>query len=348
MASLRVSHRWLMLCLLACISAISAPDCRAAAKPKPKEYPRFEIPIERTVLLDGVVRYWVPVTIGGSGPIPALLDTGSTGLLVLSRAVKKTSLRRLGRVSYTYASGESLSGYLARAQVHVGSASTGVTVSFGVVETVKCVADKPKCSSAKLKPEDYGIGGDGVAGEGFQAILGIGPDQNVLANPLAFMGDKRWIIDLPLPGRAGPGTLILNPREPELAGFSLFPQSKSTRTLRGGLKAAIDGCLVEHRSGTTLCGPVVPDTGGVLVDVRVAKDPAITVPWRNAEFALEFGTGTGKLAVPFDVKPNSSSWVYFETQKKGPLPVIIAGILPYLKCLVLFDYRSNSFGFKPR
>ena len=343
-------YRLARCCLfaLALISACPLSHAAAKAKRQPVNAPRIEIPIERMVLLDGVVRYWVPVTIGTLGPVPALLDTGSTGLLVLSRSVKKGTFRRQGWVNYSYANGETLSGYLARAPVKVGSASTGVAVSFGVIEKVKCTADKPKCLGAKLKPQDYGIGGDGIEGEGFQAILGIGPDQHALANPLAFMGDKRWIIDLPLPGMASAGTLIVNPTEAELVSYALFPPSPAARKFRNGFKGAVDGCLVEHFTGTSICGPVAPDTGGPSVDVKMANPPNFSMPWNLAQFALEFGTGTGKFALPFDLKPESAAWVYFDHEAKSAQPLILAGVLPYLKCLVLYDYRTNSFGFKPR
>ena len=338
-----------MLSLLGiCLLADSA--CQAATKPKHPmaSASRVEIPIERTVLLDGVVRYWVPVTIGTLGPVPALLDTGSTGLLVLSRAVKKGALRRQGWVNYSYANGETLSGYLAKAPIRIGSAGTGVPISFGVVEKVKCTADKPKCLGAKLKPEVYGIGGDGIEGEGFVAILGVGPDQHALANPLAFLGDKRWIIDLPLPGVAGAGTLILNPTEAELSGFTMFPASAATRSQHNGFKGAIDGCLVERFTGTSICGPVAPDTGGPSVDVKMANPPNFSMPWHLAQFALELGTDRNRFTLPFDLKPESAAWVYFDQEPKTPQTMILAGVLPYLKCRVFYDYRTNNFGFESR
>ena len=48
---------------------------------------RVEVPIRQTKISDGVIRYSVPVSIDGGGPIDAELDTGSFGLRILERAV---------------------------------------------------------------------------------------------------------------------------------------------------------------------------------------------------------------------------------------------------------------------
>ena len=147
---------------------------------------------------------------------------------------------------------------------------------------------------------------------------------------------------------AGAGTLILNPTEAELSGFTMFPASPASRLQHNGFKGAVDGCLVEHFTGTSICGPVAPDTGGPSVEVKMANPPNFSMPWHLAQFALEFGTGSRKFTLPFDLKPESAAWVYFDDETKVPQTMILAGVLPYLKCLVFYDYRTNSFGFKPR
>lgn len=62
---------------------------------------------------------------------------------------------------------------------------------------------------------DYGIGGDGLPREGFDAILGVsmrGSDApSAATNPLSVIGSRHWIVIPPEPGTAAPGRLIINP-----------------------------------------------------------------------------------------------------------------------------------------
>jgi hypothetical protein len=103
---------------------------------------------------------------------------------------------------------------------------------------VNCAEARPNCPVARVSPWQYGIGGNGFAGEGFQAILGISlrsPRVYMGAdNPLRLAGIRRWIVILPRPGE-GSGHLIINPTPSELAGF----KPSSMRMDSGGTMAQV-------------------------------------------------------------------------------------------------------------
>jgi hypothetical protein len=183
---------------------------------------RVEVPIREVRLSSGAIRYSVPVSVGGTR-LEALMDTGSFGLRVLARSVPPdqyapTQIHR----DLAFTSGARLHGVIATAVVGVGGASTGAPVPIQVVGQVDCVARNPNCPASRVSPSQYGIGGNGLPGEGFPAILGLSLRSAhaymAAANPLASMGTRRWIIVLPRPGESG--YLIINPDPSELAGFS--------------------------------------------------------------------------------------------------------------------------------
>lgn len=211
---------------------------------------RIAVPIYQRQLPDGEVRYWVPIRIGGSAPIAAMLDTGSFGLRVLSAALSPLDYQVTGiERRFAYGSGVALHGPLATAIVRIGEATTGAPVTFQLVRSVGCIPRKPDCPAAQVSPGEYRIGGNGLPGQGFEAILGLSlrrPRVAVAAfNPLDFIGDSRWIVVLPLPGGAEPGMLIINPTAQDLAGFHA-PQMVPPPSNRPGMLRMVDpGCLAE-------------------------------------------------------------------------------------------------------
>jgi hypothetical protein len=225
---------------------------------------RVEVPIRQTRLSDGVIRYSVPVSIGGGAPFEAMLDSGSFGLRVLKKAVAPgqytaTDIRR----PYPYASGARLRGFIATSVISIGEASTPSPVGFQVVETVDCVESKPKCPVSKVKPEEYGIGGDGLPNEGFQAILGISMRQPPVrlgaVNPLTAIGNRSWIVILPLRDDSAPGRLIINPTAADTAGFKLYQMERQpTEENPGWNDVTIPACVKPPRDNCT----TRIDTGG--------------------------------------------------------------------------------------
>jgi hypothetical protein len=227
---------------------------------------RIEVPIYQRRLSDGTVRYWVYVRIGASAPIPALLDTGSFGLRVLASALSPSDYQDTGiERTFAYGSGVALHGPLATAVVRIGAATSGTPIHFQLVRSVGCVPRKPDCPAARVGPGEYRIGGDGLPGQGFDAILGLSmrrPAVPVAAfNPLESIGADRWIIVLPLPGGANPGSLIINPSAQDLAGFSAAQLAPPPRNRPGMVRMVAPGCLAQDAGQAGSCPPVKLDSG---------------------------------------------------------------------------------------
>jgi hypothetical protein len=239
---------------------------------------RVEVPIRQLTLPDGMIRYSVPVSIGGNPPLDAMLDTGSFGLRVLGRAVSPnqytpTEIQR----SYRFESGVRLRGVIATAVVSVGAATTGTPIPIQIIQSVDCVESKPNCPASKLHPEDYGIGGDGFPRKGFQAILGLSmrtPQVEMGArNPLSAFGSRSWIVILPRPDESDSGQLVINPRPSEVAEFTLFQMKR--QPTRGGDEqnggwsdTAIPACIGHADTTDQPCSQTRIDTAGSITTSR--------------------------------------------------------------------------------
>jgi hypothetical protein len=327
-----------------CPEAALARKLRASAPATPQ---RVVIPIERTVIPpSGLVRYWVPVTIGGIGPIRALLDTGATGLLVLDNALNGKVFPKVGTFDYSFDSGEKLSGTIAQARLSIGGLTSGGALHFGVVRKAKCLKDKPKCLAAQVKPADYTIGGDGTPGKGFKALIGIALDRILIANPLFGAGASSWIVVLPLPGSPEPGALIVNPNAADLAGFRRYPIGKPSLRLRGAMRSALPGCLTAP--AFELCGLIGLDTGAPSIYAKVASVPPIATEPAPQHYTLAMAEGESKLEVAVEESKYTGRLVYFERIAKQQTPAINAGFFPYYSYQVLYDFSKNEIGFKRR
>ena len=188
---------------------------------------RAVVPISLSFLPNGDIRYSVPVRVGESVAVQALLDTGSTGLHIFRQAVFNDSFTDTGFASlYEFGGGDRLTGTVGTGVVDVGGVDTDGAVPFEIVTQAGCADFRPRCSAAMVSAQDYGIGGDGIAGQGFEAILGVSlrvdAGASYTANPLSHMGAGKWIVELPEPGSSADGQLILNPDEGDLAGFTMF------------------------------------------------------------------------------------------------------------------------------
>ncbi|MGH7055756.1 MAG: hypothetical protein ACREFA_18305 [Stellaceae bacterium] len=227
---------------------------------------RIAVPIYQTRISDGVIRYWVPIRVGGSASIAAMLDTGSFGLRVLEPALSPSDYQETGiERRFRYGSGVALRGSLVTAVVQIGGATTGAPVYFQLVRSVGCTPRKPDCPAVRVGPADYRIGGNGLPDQGFEAILGLSlrrPPVAVAAfNPLDFVGDSKWIIVLPLPGGTEPGTLIINPSAPDLTGFSAAQLAPPPLDRPGRVQMIDPGCLAGEEAQADSCPSYWLDSG---------------------------------------------------------------------------------------
>jgi hypothetical protein len=240
-----------------------------SALPATGSVTRIEEPVLQRRLSNGDIRFSVSAHVGGGTPIEAMLDTGSFGLRVMARALAPTQYEATGITrGYGYGSGVVLRGPLATAVVAIGDATTDAPISIQVVQSVGCSQANPDCPATRLAPGDYGIGGDGLRHEGFDAIPGLsmrGSDApGAAVNPLSVMGSRRWIVILPGPGAAAPGRLILNPGAGDLAGFRpVRPRSLPARA--DGRPQVVDSeipnCPDKPLEQQSSCPPMMLDSG---------------------------------------------------------------------------------------
>ena len=318
---------------------------------------RADVPVHQTVLPDGDPRYSVPVTVGDGPPIEAALDTGSFGLRILAAALspgqyEATDLHR----RYPFGGGARFEGVLARATVGVGPIRTDAPVLFQRIDRVDCVEEKPDCPASRVGPDDYRIAGDGYAGQGFSAILGLSLRRapggvEIAPNPLSVAGDGSWILLLPRPGSAEPGHLIIDPDAGDRAGFTLMKLDPQPGTAGDGTPGwadtALPGCLVGRGRSERYCGRTLLDTGapGLSVASSAARSPE---PWGAGRSAtLEIGGEGGPVSIPFTSGEGPATRVTLHPPR-GQGPVISAGTLPYLSYAVLYDAKAGTIGFKPR
>jgi hypothetical protein len=115
----------------------------------------------------------VEVKVGNWGPVPVLLDTGSSGLHIFAGAVNGGSgvAVTTQKSDITYAGGYRFDGLVASGVVTLGTQATAGPASFALVYKASCTASKPGCAAS-----------GGIAGfesdRGVDGILGIGTESS--------------------------------------------------------------------------------------------------------------------------------------------------------------------------
>ena len=308
---------------------------------------RSEAPIRETVLSDGTRRYAVSIKIGDA-TMDAGLDTGSTGLRVLAGALGNGDVATSGNgEQFVYGSGTELDGTDGEATVSIGGSSGSATIQ--VVQSVSCASDHPHCPASHVAFAHFGIQGDGLPDEGFKAILGINMARAVVSNPLAAIGARRWIVELPRPGEDNPGRLILNPNDAEIADFIMLPTIARFREERGGgLHDAVRGCIQNEATKEKACGPLAMDTGAPGIEIR---NPGLGHgPWPEGTPALlAFYDADGlRAAVQLTVGLRAqASRLSFEIGNSFG-PVIYSGLTAYFAYSVFYDPTANRIGLRGR
>jgi hypothetical protein len=308
------------LALLALLAVFAAPLAGHAAAQT-----RSVVPIHARTLSDGVVRYSVPLTLGGQ-MVEAALDTGSTGLRWLA------SGRGGRRVRYAYSGGVQLDGTRAAEPIAIGGLSGEADVHR--VSKIGCTRARPDCSAKAQDIDAFGFEGDGLPGQGFRAILGTSLASGAKDNPLRRLGARRWIVSLPR--GAAEGQLVLNPTDEDLTGFVLLPLERSLAWRKDGAHDGIEGCLQAPAGGRRLCGPVLLDTGAA--GAAVVNGGGGAAAW-VAGASLSFnGVQPVELHRPLSAGRGDDM----------PRPMILAGAAPYLAFDVLYDPERGVIGLRPR
>ncbi len=188
--------------------------------------------------------------------------------------------------------------------------------------------------------------GDGIAGQGFEAIVGIKPNNDAkIPNPLRALGAARWSLVLP-GGRLG-GMLVLNPDPQALAGFVSLPVATGPDTR---LHDAVRGCIQNDATRQRLCGFIQMDTGAP--GIHVTSPQSLPGKWRPkvpATLLFMDAAGQTRATESFHVNDRTQmSRVRFEQKTDAQYTVIHAGGSPLLCFEVLFDGDAGTLGFKAR
>jgi hypothetical protein len=300
------------------------------------------------ILSDGAPRYTVPVQVGAT-TIEAGLDTGSTGLRILPNVLAPGDARETSESdTYAYGSGARFEGVIGRATVSFGGLSGTSTAQL--IRKVGCVEQKPNCPANRVPLAQYGIQGDGLAGEGFKAILGVNMAHAPAENPLSAAGAARWIVDLPRPGEGTPGRLILNPTDEEVASFVRLKTLPNFREQRGGMHDSVAGCLVNDQTQARACGALLMDTGAPGLEVvngRLTGGP--WAPQTPAMLVLAQPDGQARAAERLVIGQRShASRLTYSEEPRFTGTILRAGLSPYFAFSVLYDPAAGEIGVKPR
>ncbi len=339
---------------LACTSmALSsmALCCIAPAFGGSREPARVEVPIKQVILSNGKIRYAIPVNVGGVA-LDAWIDTGSSGLRILSRVVEASAIETTKKTSiYRFGSGLKLTGVLAKAVVSIGNASTIIPIDIQVIQSVECVIEMPSCPAAKVSRGDFLLGGAALPGEGFRAIIGLNMAEADVNNPLGRIGDRSWIVELPKRDDSQSGKLVINPNKEDRAGFVPIRTDELFHRVSGvgGFHDAVLGCLVDTDGQRNICGPTLLDTGtqGISVISHQVADVSNGAFGRRMVMTFLAEDGT-KFGAPFISGETGHSIVAGISRPNQPRTRIIAGTFPYFAFSVLYDQHNGIIAFKYR
>jgi hypothetical protein len=146
-----------------------------------------ELPIQQVTLSDGTIRYWIPIKMGNMS-VDALLDTGTTGLRIFPDAISSVDTTKGPGDSISVGPGTLFEGEISSGTVAVGSLSA--EMPFQLIDKVQCGPNQPNCPATQIPFEEYGIGADGLPGEGFHALGGTKMGPSDIANPLVAIGAR--------------------------------------------------------------------------------------------------------------------------------------------------------------
>jgi hypothetical protein len=305
---------------------------------------RLEIPIRARPLAHAPPRYSIPIALGGV-ELDAMLDTGSVGLRVLSRALPANAYAPTQRTSsYGFGSGARLDGFIANGQVAIAGLSASTPFEF--VQSVGCTRREPDCVMQRMDFAHYGIGGNGVPDQGYTAIIGIGLRSNRgdAPNPLPILGAPAWIVRLPRAGETE-GILILNPSSADLEGYAFF-QLPHQEAGEGWGDNMLPACLTNSANDAHVCLPALIDSGAPGVKIQSAEARPGDWP-AQSRLTLSFQRQTGDIALNF--VSNGGPGAHVETRApEGEPQRLMLGTLPYFSFDVFYDSVHGVVGLKPR
>jgi hypothetical protein len=262
---------------IAVLTAVVSAGCSASSGSLGPGTPD-NVPIELGIdSLGTPIRMYVQVQLGTAPPFKALLDTGSSGLRVVTGTVPDEAFASISHtgVSYaygTYTSSVTISGVVAFAQFTIDRLTTSkpipvmLVLGSGCLQGESCRTLQDEFSEA---PAILGIGAEGLSGD-----YGIG-------NPIAQLpGHPPFVVHVTA---AGPPTATL--RIGRLATDATAFQTFQLASLGGAGSPLADGtpvwndfsipsCIEDETTGSRYCFPSLWDTGDPTSYVASSGQPA--------------------------------------------------------------------------
>ena len=337
----------LMLVLLTTVAAVSgcavnnAGSTISAERPGP-EPAGVSVPITLAQVAGmGASRALVRVSVGGGAPTPVVLDTGSSGLRILSTALGPNTAPLSGSAHTVHYGGGDFDCVKVRAEVAL-TGSPARTPNPIVVDEID-PATNPD-SVARL-----------AGRAGAQGILGIAPavppgEPNPVLSPLAQLGAPLadgFAIALPTPGHPA-GALTLGPptRSPATRTVALQPEPGRYPDGRPAWRKDVVLCwTVGTASG---CGPTNLDTGA---GSAVASPDVLPAGPRHGASApagtpVSIATRQGTILDAFTITATTPAGRLAYHRLLGPT-VFNTGIGFYLTHTVAWDVRAGQLLITP-
>ncbi|WP_420607360.1 hypothetical protein [Novosphingopyxis sp.] len=293
-----------------------------------------DLPIKMIENGRGAKRFSVTIMVNGE-PVEAALDTGSVGLRIVAPALPAGAKATGRKARIGFNSGVMLEGSAVRVSVaFAGMNAKPVTVQR--IDGASCRKEVPRCDAAGVKLSAFRIMSDGIPGEGFSAILGIGLRDDPIGHPLVQVGIDRWIVKLPrTPEEVG--HLILNPTDAEVANYrmvALLPHRNE-----------IEGCLVTATK--KLCAPTAIDSGAPAITLFGTS--AEDIPESRTSAMLALGSGEDDPKMPIIVGDRSeATLIRARPARRDAESSMSFGIAPYMHWTILYNSRARTLGVANR
>lgn len=256
------TQKWLMLLLMICVNACSGLRDHDIT-PVEVDY-RTEVPLKLTYdLTNQLLTPTLTVSINGVAN-DLVFDTGSWGMRILPGALRRANLA-IDPVQLTYGYGLSRGAVFIKGRQASGTFSVGGLVATAPVHIMLIDTIRRSATDAGRSTLDSVT----VPNHHFRnlaGILGVGMrnrEGSDVASPLAQLpGNNSYLIRFPAYGQPM-GSVILNPNESDLAGFTFFPLAKGNYPMPNGLSSWTDDQLngIAVLNGLTVRAPALLDTG---------------------------------------------------------------------------------------
>jgi hypothetical protein len=301
------------------------------------------IPLHKRPDQSGFANF-IAVSVGGGPAGDVLLDTGSTGLRIRATAVGPDVRLTNIPLTYSYTSGNVLTGVIGYAQVSFPGAKPAVAtkaeIAIHVVQQISCKPEKPDCPG--WKPTEMG-----VMGAAYLPFAVFNPlaqlDGNLAGGFIVAADDIAWPNIAP--------HIIVGLTDQNTAGFSFAPfEAASGSEQPKGLKAwdtkSVQACFSVD-DGPPGCFGTVFDTGAgtgsfeppglppQLLHTRVRPGSVVTTSVPQAGM---------KIAIVAGREPWTNRYRYEPAH--GSVPGFNSGGLIFRRMQIAFDAVRGRIGFR--